>query len=236
MTFVLIPGAGIDARVYGATIEALDGLGHEAIAPALPLDDARATPSDHADAVADAIPRDSELIVVAQSLGAFAGPLVTTRAPVAQLILLAPMIPRPGETAGEWWTNTEHDRAIAGLIERFGPMRAWGPGAMAEVFLHDVDAAVARDSERWTGAPGAGMFGEPWPLDAWPDVPTRVLVPREDRLFPLAFQRRLARERLGLEIDEMAGGHVAMLSRPEELARRLVELAGADQRNRRASS
>ncbi|MHB8233050.1 MAG: alpha/beta hydrolase [Solirubrobacteraceae bacterium] len=228
MTFLLIPGAGIDPRIYGATIDALRDLGHEAIAPALPLEDARATPSDHADALAAAAPSDVELTVVAQSLGAFAGPLVAARVPVAQLILLAPMIPRPGETAGEWWANTQHEQAIAALIERFGPMREWGPEAMAEVFLHDVDAAVIRDSERWTGVPGEGMFGEPWPLDAWPQVPTRVLVPREDRLFPLEFQRRVARERLRLQVDEVAGGHVPMLSRPGELARRLVELAGAD--------
>jgi pimeloyl-ACP methyl ester carboxylesterase len=86
---------------------------------------------------------------------------------------------------------------------------------------------VARENERFAGAPGAGMFGEPWPLDAWPDVPTHVLIPRGDRLFPFDFQRRVARERLGLEIDEMPGGHVPMLSRPSELAKRLVELAGA---------
>jgi pimeloyl-ACP methyl ester carboxylesterase len=227
MAFVLIPGAGIDPRIYGATIESLRGLGHDAIAPRLPLDDAQATPSDHADAVAAAVPRDTELVVVAQSLGAFAGPLVTTRVPVAQLILLAPMIPKPGETAGEWWANTGHEQAIAALIERRGPMRSWDAEAMAEVFLHDVDAAVIRDSEQWNGAPGEGMFGEPWPLEAWPDVPTRVLAPREDRLFPLEFQRRVARERLGLEVDEMDGGHVPMLSRPDQLARRLVELSAA---------
>ena len=56
------------------------------------------------------------------------------------------------------------------------------------------------------------------PLEAWPGVPTRVLIPREDRLFPIGLQRRVARERLGLEIDEMAGGHVPMLARPGELA------------------
>jgi pimeloyl-ACP methyl ester carboxylesterase len=70
------------------------------------------------------------------------------------------------------------------------------------------------------------MFGEPWPLEAWPaEVPTRVLAPREDRLFPLEFQRRVARERLGAEVDEIDGGHLPYLSRPAELARRLVELA-----------
>ena len=57
-------------------------------------------------------------------------------------------------------------------------------------------------------------------------MPTRVLAPRDDRLFPLAFQRRVARERLGLEVDEMAGGHLPMLSRPGELAERLIELTG----------
>jgi pimeloyl-ACP methyl ester carboxylesterase len=224
-TFVLIPGAGTDPRVYDATIEALRDLGHDGLAPPLPLDDQDAGPSDHADAVAATVAGQDELIVVAQSLGAFAGPLVAARVPVVKLILLAPMIPRPGETADEWWGNTGHGEAIAGVLERHGPMSGWGPDALADVFLHDVDPAVARDNERFSGAPGEGMFTEPWPLDAWPDVPTRVLIPKDDRLFPLDFQRRVARERLSLEIDEMDGGHLPMLSRPAELARRLVELA-----------
>ena len=224
-TFVLIPGAGIDPHVYRATVEALSDLRHEAIAPALPLDAQEATPSDHADAVAEALPRAGELVVVAHSLGAFTGPLVATRVPVEQLILLAPMIPTPGETAGQWWENTRHAEAIADVLERHGPMSAWGLEAFSEVFLHDVDPEVARENERFSGAPGAGMFTEPWPLDGWPDVSTRVLVPRDDRLFPLAFQRRVARDRLALEIDQMPGGHLPMLSRPDELAERLVELS-----------
>lgn len=225
--FVLIPGAGTDPRVYDATIHALDALGHSGLAPALPLDDADAAPSDHADAIVSALPVDAEgeLVVAAQSLGAFAGALVAARAPVARLILVAPMIPRPGETAGEWWGNTGHEEAIADLLERHGPMRSWGPEAMAEVFLHDVDPSVARDNERYEGAPGYGMFAEPWPLRRWPEVATHVLAPTGDRLFPLEFQRRVARNRLGLEIDEIPGGHLPMLSRPRELAQRLIELA-----------
>jgi pimeloyl-ACP methyl ester carboxylesterase len=69
------------------------------------------------------------------------------------------------------------------------------------------------------------MFGEPWPLPAWPDVPTRVLAPRDDRLFPLEFQRRVTRERLGLEVQELPGGHVPFLSRPGELAALLASAA-----------
>jgi pimeloyl-ACP methyl ester carboxylesterase len=62
---------------------------------------------------------------------------------------------------------------------------------------------------------------EPWPLGSWPDVPTRVLAGRHDRMFPLDFQRRVARERLGIEVDEIDGGHMVAMSKPAVLADRL---------------
>jgi pimeloyl-ACP methyl ester carboxylesterase len=223
-TFVLIPGAGTDPRVYGATIEQLHELGHDALAPPLPLEDADARPSDHAAAVARATPARRDIVVVAQSLGAFAGPLVADQVGAALLILLAPMVPAPGETAGDWWENTGHAEAIADLLARHGPMSQWGEEAFNEVFLNDVDPDVARAAARFNRAPGRGMFAEPWPRKSWPDVPTRVLCPREDRLFPWDFQKRVVGKRLGVEIDEIAGGHLPMLSRPAELARRLVQL------------
>ena len=62
---------------------------------------------------------------------------------------------------------------------------------------------------------------EAWPLDAWPDVPTRVLIGRDDRLFPVDFQRRIAHERLDIAADEIEGGHLVALSRPAELVERM---------------
>ena len=56
----------------------------------------------------------------------------------------------------------------------------------------------------------------------WPDIPTRVLAGRHDRMFPLEFQRRVARQRLGLEVDAIDGGHMLALSNPRGLADRLV--------------
>jgi pimeloyl-ACP methyl ester carboxylesterase len=223
-TFVLIPGAGTDPRVYGATIDALRGLGHDGIAPSLPLDDPNAHPSDHAAAVAGATPTGGDVVVVGQSLGAFAAPLVADEIGAALLVLVAPMVPAPGETAGDWWRNTGHAEAIRDLLERWGPMSEWREEAFAEVFLHDVAPDVARASERFSGAPGPGMFTERWPRESWPQVTTRVLCPRDDRLFPWEFQQRIVGDRLGLDLDEIAGGHLPMLSRPAELAQRLVEL------------
>ncbi|HVX32025.1 MAG TPA: alpha/beta hydrolase [Solirubrobacterales bacterium] len=226
-TFVLIPGAGTDPRVYGETIDALRELGHEGVAPPLPRGDADATPSDHAEAIVAALgdPPPAPLVVVGQSLGAYSATIAAARLRPRRLILLAPMIPAPGESAGDWWAGTDHPEAIAALTERLGPPSGWGEEALAEVFLHDVDEATRAASARYSGVPSDGLFAEPLPLESWPDVPTTVLAPRDDRLFPLEFQRRVARERLGLEVEEMAGGHLPFLSRPRELAERLVELA-----------
>jgi pimeloyl-ACP methyl ester carboxylesterase len=64
-------------------------------------------------------------------------------------------------------------------------------------------------------------FEKAWPLARWPDVPTRFLQGRDDRFFPLEFQRRVVGARLGITVDEMPGGHLLALSQPEEVARRL---------------
>ncbi len=226
VTFVLVPGAGADPRVYGATIDALRERGHDGIAPSLPLD-ADATPSDHADAIVSGLPDPppSPLVIVGQSLGAYSATIAAARLRPRRLILLAPMIPAPGESAGDWGKGTGHDEAIAPLVERLGSPSEWDEAAVAEVFYHDVDAATLAANAEYDGAPADGLFEEPLPLEAWPDVPTTVLIPRGDRLFPLEFQRRVARERLGAEIEEMEGGHLPYLSRPDELALRLIELS-----------
>ena len=81
----------------------------------------------------------------------------------------------------------------------------------------DVVAESVHHVREQSGTP----FEKPWPLDAWPDVPTRFLLCRDDRFFPAEFQRRVVSERLGITPDEMDGGHLPALGRPTELARRL---------------
>jgi hypothetical protein len=230
-TFVLIPGAGADPRVYEATIEALHDLGQEGLAPPLPLDDPEAGPSEHADAVLAALPdpRPAPLVVVGQSLGAYTAAIVADRVEPQRLILLAPMIPKLGEAAGDWWEDTGHAEAIAELTARLGPPDDWDEAALDEVFYHDVDAATLAANDEYDGRPAPGMFAEPLAVSRWPYPATTVLAPTEDRLFPLEFQRRLTRERLGegVGFETMPGGHLPFLSRPRELAARLVEIAGS---------
>jgi pimeloyl-ACP methyl ester carboxylesterase len=72
------------------------------------------------------------------------------------------------------------------------------------------------DADAWTESPA--IFGDPWPLAAWPDVPTTVLAGRDDRFFPPELQRQVAMTRLGAEPMELPGGHLLAPSQPEALA------------------
>jgi hypothetical protein len=58
----------------------------------------------------------------------------------------------------------------------------------------------------------------PWPLDTWPNEPTKFVLSTEDRFFPPDFFRQLVTERLNITPDEIASGHCVALSRPKELA------------------
>jgi pimeloyl-ACP methyl ester carboxylesterase len=68
-------------------------------------------------------------------------------------------------------------------------------------------------------------FEQPCDFARWPDVDTTVLAARDDRFFPLPFQRRVARERLGREASELPGGHLNALSEPDAVADALLALA-----------
>src|ERR671923_2028537 len=87
-TFVLIHGAG-DVGWYWHLVEAeLRQRGHHTIAPDLPCDDDSAGLWEYTDTVLRAIGHRTQLVLVAQSFGAFTAPLVCERTPVQLLVLV----------------------------------------------------------------------------------------------------------------------------------------------------
>ena len=211
-TFVLVPGAGGAAWYWHRVVPELERRGHSAIPVGLPTDDDSAGLAEYADVVVEAIGDGPPVVLVAQSLGGFTAPLVCERVTVELLILVNAMVPASGETFNEWWTAT-------GWTDEVGEVD------MEHAFFHDVPADVKAEAMKEEPPQSATPLGEPWPLERWPDVRTRFVQGRDDRLFPLEFQRRVARERLGIELDEVPGGHLVALSRPAELVDALVALA-----------
>ena len=203
-TYALVHGA-YDVGWYWHLVEReLQERGHRTVAPDLPIEDDNASLHAHAQVVIDAINAvhdGGELIVVGQSWGGYVAPIVAKLGKADHLVLVAPMIPRPGETDTEMWGAT-----------------GWTfPEGEGDAFYHDVDPGLAAEAKSRERGQSETTSREPWPLDAWPEVPTHVVIGRDDRFFRADWLRGVVRDRLGIEPDEMPGGHTLALSRPREL-------------------
>ena len=218
-TFVLIHGAGDSGWYWHLVEEELRALGHDTLAPDLPVERSP-TLVECADSVARAAGKSSAPVaVVAQSFGSFVGPLAAERLPTQVLVLVAGMVPAPGEPPDSWWENTDYSDAVREQAAVDGGLTGSDDPFVA--FYHDVPRPLAEEAMRRERQGSIVGLDEPWPLDAWPAVPTRFVLCSEDRFFPPAFSRWIVAERLGIVPDEIESGHCVALSRPAELARML---------------
>lgn len=207
-TFALVHGGGGSGWDWHLVAAELSDRGHGAVAVDLPIEDRLAGWGEYAATVVHAVGNRRDVVVVGHSLGGFTAPLVCARTSVDLLVLVAAMIPSPGELFSDWWTNTCYEDS-----------------GHDDVFYHDVPPALAAEARRRERDEAAKALHQPWPLPSWPDTPTRYLLCRDDRMFPAEWARRHARERLGIEPDEIDGGHYITLARPHQLADRLVAYA-----------
>ena len=67
------------------------------------------------------------------------------------------------------------------------------------------------------------VFAEPCRFEAWPEVPIHAIAGRDDRFFPLDFQRRVVDQRLHTVVDVLPGGHLIALSNPRGVADQLLD-------------
>lgn len=125
------------------------------------------------------------------------------------------MIPDPGETARVWWVHTgaleaQHEAARVG---------GYGPIDVATYFLYDVDPEVAASGEPYQRPEADIAFRSACDFTAWPAIGIRLLAGHDDRFFPVGVQRRVARDRLGVEVDVLAGGHLLPIAQPRLVGR-----------------
>ncbi len=224
--FVLVHGASSTGWYWHLVAERLRAAGHDVATPDLPAADESAGLEEYADVIAAAVDEVGRPVsVVAQSMAGLSVPLVASRRQIDEIVLVCAMIPAAGESGHDWWFATDQMDAqrLAAIMAARDPDADFDP---AELFMHDVphDLAIAQGKNMVNQA--VRPFDDVWPLDAWPDVPTRVLACEDDRLFPLFFMQRISRERLGIEPDVIPGGHLPALHSPDRLAEYLM--AGAD--------
>jgi pimeloyl-ACP methyl ester carboxylesterase len=97
----------------------------------------------------------------------------------------------------------------------------WRADDAIRVMYRHLDADTARAAAATLGRQADTEGGT---LDRLPDVPTEVVIAREDEIFTLEWSRWAARTLAGVEPIELAGGHFPMLERPQELAELLIGL------------
>lgn len=219
--FVLVPGSSGSAWYWHRVVPLIEASGHEVVPVDLPGDDPTAGLEEYVGIVVHAIGDHADVVLVASSLGGFVVPLVAEQTPVRAIVMVNAMIPLQGETAGEWWDNTEAVDARQAAATSGGYRVEFDA---TTYFLHDVPPEVIADGGSSQREESEAVFASICDFLSWPRVPIRVVAGREDRFFPCAFQRRIAMERLGIELDELPGGHLIALAQPAELASYLTSI------------
>lgn len=245
MRFVLIHGGFHGAWCWERTVPELQRLGHDAVAIDLPghgeRRDEDSTLANRRDAILDVLePGD---VLVGHSGGGFDITLAADGAPdrVGHLVFLAAGLPIEGETllvatGGE---PSREEGGVSKLMDDETGMsnfvrpdeRGWlAPfdfDAVWPFFYHDCDEATARWAfDRLTPAP-PGILVEPIHLPRFwdADIPRSYIRCLQDRAKPRALSDETA-GRLGVEPLTIDSSHSPFLSRPAELAERLVQAAG----------
>jgi pimeloyl-ACP methyl ester carboxylesterase len=171
--FVLIPGAGGQGWYWHLVQAELVRRGHRAVAIDLPGADPAAGLPEYRDLiVAAARTFAGPVTLVALSLGGFSAPLACEHVPVERLILVNAMIPRPGEPAGEWWDNVGWQAEAQAAADRDGRQKI-DVTDLETLFFHDLPAPLVEQmrANREAADESPAIFGQPWPLAAWPQVP-----------------------------------------------------------------
>jgi hypothetical protein len=186
----------------------------------LPGNDETAGLTRYTGLVVDAIGSRPEVVLVAGSLRGFTAPLVCGQVSVRELVLVNAMVPDPGETVRDWWTHTG---ALEAQTRRPAPA-VTAPSMGLPIFC----------TRSWPRASSISALRPTPPFEsvcdfkAWPAIGIRVLAGIDDRYFPVGLQRRVARDRLGVEADVLPGGQLLPLVQPRLVADYLLQTTRGD--------
>jgi pimeloyl-ACP methyl ester carboxylesterase len=221
--FALVHGVCVGAWAWDRVVPHLEDAGHTTVAVDLPGDDPAAKFSDYADVVLGALSgAGDDVVLVGHSTGGLTIPIVADRRPVARMVFVCAAVPVPGESVAERGVEWQAIEPAEWQIDNGDGSFSISPDGFRRNVAPDADAEATEESIRLLRPQSLTPFLERCPIERMPDVPVRSILCQEDRIVAPEYSRRVARERLGVEPIELAGGHAPMASRPEELADALL--------------
>jgi len=225
-TFGLVHGAYHGSWCWAPLRAELEHRGHRVLTVDLPGEDRDAGAIEYADAAVEAFADAADdLVLVGHSLGGLTIPLIATRRPVARLVYLCAMLPRPGRSHDDVLRD-EPDMLVpwpsgGGYEDADGATR-WAPDAAAALFFSDCPPELAMRAANQLRGQYWKITEQVTPRHTWPDVPVTSVIGTHDLVINPTWSRRVTPTVLGIVPIELACGHSPFLSVPNLLAATLT--------------
>jgi pimeloyl-ACP methyl ester carboxylesterase len=211
---VLVHGAWADGSCWSSVIEGLQAKGYRVTAPQFPENSLEADVGRLRQVLNR---QDGPTVVVGHSYGGQIMTSLSTDAPnVVALVYIAAFGLDEGETIGKILAEGPPTAALAHLdIDEQG--FAWIPEEdFVKHFAADVAPAKAEVMFAVQQALSASTLGDVMGVPAWKSLPSWYMVAANDEAIPPEAERHFA-QRMEATTVEVASGHVAMVSHPEDV-------------------
>jgi pimeloyl-ACP methyl ester carboxylesterase len=220
-TFVLIHGAWHGGWCWDRLVPELKARGHDSVVMDLPAEDGTATLDDYAAVVLESAAHlDGPGVVVGHSLGALTAPIVAARRPTQALVLLCGVTPNlhgmPWDDAPPMNTPGVYDGTES--LPGGASARRDAESATKAFYSQCTEQDAAWAAARIRPQNSTGIWAAPYPLTAWPDVPTHAICCTGDDAITAEFVTATVRDRFGIEATEIPGDHSPFLRDPAGLA------------------
>jgi pimeloyl-ACP methyl ester carboxylesterase len=224
LNIVIVHGAWADGSSWSAVIERLHADGYKVTAPQLP----ETSLADDVARVRHVLTRQSgPTILAAHSYGGQVITSLGTDAPnVVGLVYIAAFGLDEGESIGALLQQGPPTPAVANIdVDSQG--FAWLPqDDFLSHFAADIDPVKAKVMYAVQQPLPLSTFDDVMGTPAWKSLPSWYLVAENDEVIPPDAERQFA-QRMGADTIEVASGHCAMISHPEETHERIVTAANA---------
>lgn len=216
--YCLIHGSGQSPDGWELLAGELERRSHRVLTPAFQVGRTDESLAWHAETIVNALNGSgldpAGVVCLAHSASGMYLPLIAERWSPRRMVFLAAVVPCPGVSVIEQY------RADPSM---FNPAWAGQNPLEDKVALDFVFHDCPPDRLDWALSTRLIFYAkrameEPCPLRAWPAVPSAYIVCADDRTITPQWQRKAARELLGVEPVELPGGHCPHVSRPEALA------------------
>lgn len=166
--------------------------------------------------------QDGDVVLVGHSWGGTVISQAGTDDKVRGLVYVAAFAPNPGQSSGELYggyPTAPGSSQIAADKNGYLYLTAQG---MANDFAQDLPPAQTAVMSATQGPIRAAAFEERTSVAAWQQKPSWYIVASDDRMIVPQMQRDFAKK-IGAQTTELAASHVPQQSRPEEVAKVILQ-------------